>query len=76
MGIMMFEMLSQFKTQMEKAKMIQNLRNFQELPIAFKQSYPQESEMILKMVSKEREKRPNTVNILQSDLFQMWMKEQ
>lgn len=76
MGIMMFEILSQFKTQMEKAKMIQNLRNYQELPSSFKLNYPQESEMILKMVSKEREKRPNTVNILQSDLFQMWMKEQ
>lgn len=76
MGIMMFEILSQFKTQMEKAKSIQNLRNFQELPSSFKQNYPQESEMILKMINKEREKRPNTVNILQSDLFQTWMKEQ
>ena len=76
MGIMMFEILSQFKTQMEKAKMIQNLRNFQELPSSFTKTYPQESEMILKMVSKEREKRPNTVNILQSELFQMWMREQ
>ncbi|OHT12938.1 AGC family protein kinase [Tritrichomonas foetus] len=76
LGIIMFEMLGQFRTDMEKAKMVKNLRNFNEVPASFKTDYPEETEMILKMIDKERGKRLSTVDILESDLFQRWMHEQ
>lgn len=75
MGIIMFEMLSQFQTQMEKVKMIQKLRNSNELPETFIRTYPDESQMILKMIDNERDKRPSAADILHSDLFQRWVEE-
>ena len=76
LGIIIFEVFSQFKTDMEKIKLIRDLRSRQKLPDDFVSKYPEESELIIKMVDPLRENRPNIRKIIESEIFKKWLDNQ
>ncbi|KAH0786420.1 AGC family protein kinase [Histomonas meleagridis] len=67
LGIITFEILSLFKTRMQKAKEITALRTDGRLPKEFQESFPLIAEWIRKMVGKSN--RPTAKEILQSGIF-------
>ncbi|KAJ5072221.1 eukaryotic translation initiation factor 2-alpha kinase eif2-alpha kinase -related [Anaeramoeba ignava] len=69
LGIILFELLYPFYTQMERIKMITQLREKQELPKEFYEKYPEFSELILQMVSLDPQKRPTCKQLLNNPLF-------
>ena len=69
-GIMIFELFSLFKTQMQKVKEIKALRNESKLPSEFEEKYPQIARLVKKMTEPRGKKRPSAFEILHSSLFE------
>ncbi|OHT16459.1 hypothetical protein TRFO_02730 [Tritrichomonas foetus] len=69
-GIMIFEIFSLFKTQMQKVKEIRALRNEGKLPSEFENKYPIIADLIMKMTQPHGKKRPSAFEILHSNLFE------
>lgn len=63
LGIIMFELLSNFGTEMEKSKEITKLKRGDE--INFKDKYPDELKFIKILINLDYKKRPNTEKILE-----------
>ena len=68
-GITLYEMCSCFYTSMERYEGINNLKNNQIISDTVKLNYPQETELIKLMTSKDYNERPSANDILKSDLF-------
>ena len=63
LGIIMFELLSNFNTEMEKHIEINKLKNFQDVDLGIK--YPDELKFIKMLIHKQFDKRPSTEKILE-----------
>jgi len=59
LGIILYEMLSRFKTQMERGESLADLIDKRKLTNDFLKKFPQESELILLMTSMKPQDRPN-----------------
>ena len=68
-GITLYEMCSCFYTSMERYEGINNLKNNQIISDTVKLNYPQETELIKLMTTKDYNERPSANDILKSDLF-------
>ncbi|CAK78753.1 unnamed protein product (macronuclear) [Paramecium tetraurelia] len=66
LGIILFEMLWEIKTHYEKNRLIQSLTKDSILPPDLFKNHPVEAELILKMVSKNPNKRPTAQQVLDS----------
>lgn len=71
-GIMMFELLSRFKTRMEKSKAVQALRVNGVVSDEFREKYPAETELILRMLSVRAKSRPSATEIMNTELFRSY----
>lgn len=76
LGIIMYEMLAGFKTNMEKCKCIKALRTQKTITDEFRQKYPTETDLILQMTSPRSSDRPSAADILSTDLFKRFEAEQ
>ena len=74
LGIVYFELLGQFKTNMEKAKAIRSLRTQRELPKGFLEMMPEESQIILQLTDPDSKKRPSAELLLTNPLFKGFKK--
>jgi serine/threonine protein kinase len=68
-GITIFEMLSLFKTQMERIKAIQDLRKHRIVPDSFRVQFAEAAKLVLAMTEQKQRSRPTAADILQSDLL-------
>jgi len=69
LGIVYFELLGHFKTNMEKVKAIRALRSQRELPKGFMEMLPEESKVILQLTDPDPKKRPSADLLLTYPLF-------
>ncbi|KAJ5077489.1 eukaryotic translation initiation factor 2-alpha kinase eif2-alpha kinase -related [Anaeramoeba ignava] len=69
LGIILFELLYPFRTQMERVKLIKSLRDHYILPEEISQEYPEFANLILQMVSYSPSTRPTCSQILKNKLF-------
>eukprot|EP00794_Sanderia_malayensis_P019238 gene19238-21166_t len=69
LGIILFELFSPFKTEMERLLSIRDLRQGT-LPLSIKQKWPEEGLFISKMTSSEPESRPDVQVILKAQFFE------
>ena len=68
-GITLYEMCSCFYTKMERYESIMNLKNNQILQERVCKEYPEETQLIKLMTSKDFNERPSACEILKSELF-------
>lgn len=68
-GIVIFEMLAGFKTYMERAKAIMELRNQKTFPKGFVEEHPMEAELILQLIDPGLQSRPSAKSVLKSGIF-------
>ncbi|XP_069779149.1 eukaryotic translation initiation factor 2-alpha kinase 3-like [Narcine bancroftii] len=68
LGLILFELLYPFSTQMERVQTLTEVRDLK-FPSLFLEEYLQEHEMVQKMLSPEPGKRPEAVDIICNSLF-------
>ena len=68
-GIVIFEMLSNFKTNMEKTKAIAALRNKRVVPDDFQSAYPDIAKLVLQMTEPHHRLRPSAEDLLKSEVI-------
>jgi serine/threonine protein kinase len=69
LGIIMYEVLSGFRTEMEKCKAISDLRRHKVFQEVFEKKFPREAELIRRMVSNRLSDRPTAEELMSTDLF-------
>jgi serine/threonine-protein kinase len=69
-GITIFELLPGFRTQMEKAKAVQDLRKKRVLQPGFREEFPEAAKLVLAMTEVKEKLRPTVKEILNSE----WLK--
>uniref|UniRef100_A0A4W3JDH4 non-specific serine/threonine protein kinase n=1 Tax=Callorhinchus milii TaxID=7868 RepID=A0A4W3JDH4_CALMI len=69
LGLILFELLNPFSTQMERVQTLMEVRE-QKFPISFFDQYLQECEMVQQMLSHEPSLRPEAVDIVESSIFE------
>lgn len=67
LGLILFELFTYFKTKMERAVVLKELRTFA-FPPSFLQVYPQETALIMRLMSLLPENRPSASEILTSEV--------
>jgi len=67
LGIILFELFTYFKTKMERAVVLKELRTFI-FPPPFLQKYPQETALIMRLMSLTADHRPSASEILRSEV--------
>lgn len=67
LGLILFEIFTYFKTKMERAVVLKELRTFA-FPPSFLQLYPQETALVMRMMSLLPENRPSASEILHSEV--------
>jgi len=71
LGIILFEMFSQFTTESERIGALTTLGRQRKLPIEFVQTFPQESTLILQMLDEDVSKRPTAKELLAHPALQV-----
>ncbi|XP_020834728.1 eukaryotic translation initiation factor 2-alpha kinase 3 [Phascolarctos cinereus] len=69
LGLILFELLYPFSTQMERVKTLSDVRNLK-FPPLFAQKYPQEYTMVQHMLSPSPTERPEATDIIENPLFE------
>ena len=69
LGIVFLELYFTFKTRMERAEILQNLRKNRTLPSSFVAQYPKEASTILSLTDPNPYLRPSATALLQSSIF-------
>ncbi|XP_048398697.1 eukaryotic translation initiation factor 2-alpha kinase 3 isoform X2 [Stegostoma tigrinum] len=69
LGLILFELLYPFSTQMERIQTLTDVRNLK-FPSKFLEDYLQEHEMVQKMLSHEPAERPEAVDIVNNPFFE------
>ncbi|MBN3289920.1 E2AK3 kinase, partial [Polypterus senegalus] len=69
LGLILFELLCPFNTQMERVRTLMDVRNLI-FPSEFSQKYKQEHDMVQKMLSPCPSQRPEAVDITETPVFQ------
>lgn len=69
LGLILFELLYPFSTQMERVRILTDVRNLQ-FPPLFTQQYAQEHNMVKHMLSATPSERPEATDIIDSPLFE------
>ncbi|XP_069488306.1 eukaryotic translation initiation factor 2-alpha kinase 3 isoform X2 [Ambystoma mexicanum] len=69
LGLILFELLYPFSTQMERIRILTDVRNLN-FPPLFMQQYVQEHTMVTHMLSPTPSERPEAVDIIESPLFE------
>ncbi|XP_043843965.1 eukaryotic translation initiation factor 2-alpha kinase 3 isoform X2 [Dromiciops gliroides] len=69
LGLILFELLYPFSTQMERVKTLSDVRNLK-FPPLFAQKYPQEYTMVQDMLSPSALERPEATDIIENPLFE------
>ncbi|XP_051898356.1 eukaryotic translation initiation factor 2-alpha kinase 3 [Pristis pectinata] len=69
LGLILFELLYPFSTQMERVQTLTEVRDLK-FPSLFLEEYLQEHEMVQKMLSPEPGERPEAVDIINNSLFE------
>ncbi|XP_051830375.1 eukaryotic translation initiation factor 2-alpha kinase 3 [Antechinus flavipes] len=69
LGLILFELLYPFSTQMERVKILSDVRNLK-FPPLFVQKYPQEYTMVQHMLSPSPTERPEATDIIENPLFE------
>uniref|UniRef100_A0A8C2V706 Eukaryotic translation initiation factor 2-alpha kinase 3 n=2 Tax=Chinchilla lanigera TaxID=34839 RepID=A0A8C2V706_CHILA len=69
LGLILFELLYPFSTQMERVRTLTDVRNLK-FPLLFTQKYPREYEMVQDMLSPSPTDRPEATNIIENALFE------
>ncbi|XP_048453334.1 eukaryotic translation initiation factor 2-alpha kinase 3 isoform X2 [Rhincodon typus] len=69
LGLILFELLYPFSTQMERIQTLTDVRNLK-FPTLFLEDYLQEHEMVQKMLSHEPAERPEAVDIVNNPFFE------
>ncbi|KAM9330344.1 eukaryotic translation initiation factor 2-alpha kinase 3 [Gastrophryne carolinensis] len=69
LGLILFELLYPFSTNMERVRILTELRDLK-FPSLFTQSYPHEQNMVLHMLSPIPSERPEAEEIIESPLFE------
>ncbi len=72
LGVVLYELLSKFKTQHEKVKSLKNLRISQHVSDDFALEYPLESQIINLLIQKNARKRPRISELKQLEAYQKW----
>jgi serine/threonine protein kinase len=72
LGIILFVLLSQFKTYHESIINLQSVKNTNRVPEEFGQKYPVVAPLINFMLEKDISKRPESFDIEKSDVFLDW----
>ncbi|GAM17325.1 hypothetical protein SAMD00019534_005000 [Acytostelium subglobosum LB1] len=75
LGIILFEMCHSFQTQMERSKILHELRNEIKFPPGFEALKPDQSQLIRRMVSHNPNNRPTTKELLESELLPSRMED-
>ncbi|XP_040191400.1 eukaryotic translation initiation factor 2-alpha kinase 3 isoform X1 [Rana temporaria] len=69
LGLILFELLYPFSTGMERVRILTDIRDLK-FPALFTQSYPQEQNMVLHMLSHNPSERPEAEEIIENPLFE------
>ncbi|XP_063781191.1 eukaryotic translation initiation factor 2-alpha kinase 3 isoform X2 [Pseudophryne corroboree] len=69
LGLILFELLYPFSTNMERVRILTDLRDLK-FPALFTQQYPQEQNMVRHMLSHNPSERPEAEEIIDSPLFE------
>uniref|UniRef100_UPI0002080BD3 Eukaryotic translation initiation factor 2-alpha kinase 3 n=1 Tax=Mus musculus TaxID=10090 RepID=UPI0002080BD3 len=69
LGLILFELLYSFSTQMERVRIITDVRNLK-FPLLFTQKYPQEHMMVQDMLSPSPTERPEATDIIENAIFE------
>ncbi|KAG8453329.1 hypothetical protein GDO86_000099 [Hymenochirus boettgeri] len=69
LGLILFELLYPFSTQMERVRILTELRDLK-IPELFTQRYPMEQDMVLHMLSPSPNERPEAEDIIENPLFE------
>jgi serine/threonine protein kinase len=72
-GITIFEMLTLFRTSMEKAKAIKALRSQRTLPDSFRDQFPDIACLVLKMTDPKQKNCPDAESIVSMDTFRHYL---
>jgi serine/threonine protein kinase len=72
-GIMLFEMLVVFRTNMEKVKAVKALRSQRVLPDAFSEQFPEIARLVLEMTDPRPQNRPEAHEIVAMDTFRRYL---
>ena len=71
-GLILFEILSNFKTLKEKVEEIRYVRMTQQLKKEFIDNFPVQSEIILKLVRDNSKERPSVKEIFNMNAYKLW----
>lgn len=69
LGLILFELLYPFSTQMERVRTLTDVRNLK-FPVLFTQQYPREYVMVKDMLSPSPMDRPEATNIIENSVFE------
>lgn len=69
LGIILFELFTQFDTDMERAVMLNKLRSSGKIPQFLSDQYPKQSNLLRQLISPVPAERPTAQDILSSDIF-------
>lgn len=69
LGLILFELLYPFSTQMERVRILTDVRNLK-FPLLFTQKYPQEHMMVQDMLSPSPTERPEATDIIENAIFE------
>ncbi|XP_016003320.1 eukaryotic translation initiation factor 2-alpha kinase 3 isoform X1 [Rousettus aegyptiacus] len=69
LGLILFELLYPFSTQMERVRILTDVRNLR-FPPLFIQKYPREYAMVQDMLSPSPMERPEAINIIENAIFE------
>ncbi len=72
LGVIFFELLSNFRTNFEKIKQFTELRKKLRVPLSFEEEFPLPSIMINKMINKDKNQRPQSNEIFEMVIFKNW----
>lgn len=75
LGIILFEMLSNFKTMHRRIDKIMMLKDKGQIEESFKNQYPCEAALILKLTERVNDDRPKCWEIFKLKEFEDWVKE-
>ncbi|XP_072262728.1 eukaryotic translation initiation factor 2-alpha kinase 3 isoform X2 [Pyxicephalus adspersus] len=69
LGLILFELLYPFSTNMERVRILTDIRDLK-FPVLFTQQYPQEQNIVQHMLSHNPSERPEAEEIIESPLFE------
>ena len=74
-GLVLYEMISCFTTEMERNECLNDLKKYRKITGKAVLNFPLQSKLILKMTEKNKEKRPNAEEVLRCEEMKKWKKE-